>query len=82
MSLTTIMSHTGLAGYAIAGMVVFMAVFASILLRLWLQSRNGRLEEAGRMPLDDGRPAGEAASRQSGAPAGTDHASGKREERR
>lgn len=80
MSLTTIMSHTGLAGYAIAGMVVFMAVFASILLRLWLQSRNGHLEEAGRMPLDDGRPAG--AGVRSGSPAGTDHASGKREERR
>jgi hypothetical protein len=61
MSLSTIMGHAGLSGYAIAAMLVFLAVFASILVRLWLQSRAGGLEEAGRMPLEDGQPVAPAA---------------------
>ncbi len=57
MSLSTIMGNAGLSGYAIVAMILFLAVFASLMVRLWRQSRTGRLEEAGAMPLDDGRPA-------------------------
>jgi hypothetical protein len=56
MSLTTIMSHAGLSGYAIAGMLIFLAVFISLMVRLWLQARKGGLEEVGRLPLEEGRP--------------------------
>lgn len=57
MSLSTIMSAAGLSGYAIAGLVVFTLVFASILIRLWLQGKKGELDDMDRLPLDDGRPA-------------------------
>jgi hypothetical protein len=57
LSLSTIMGNAGLSGYAIVAMILFLAVFTSLMIRLWRQSRTGRLEEAGAMPLDDGRPA-------------------------
>ncbi|MFA7330042.1 MAG: hypothetical protein WC326_03105 [Candidatus Delongbacteria bacterium] len=60
MSLSTIMSHAGYSGYAIIGMIFFLLVFASLMIRLWLQSRAGGLEEVGRLPLEEARP--EAAS--------------------
>ncbi|MDP2359571.1 MAG: cbb3-type cytochrome c oxidase subunit 3 [bacterium] len=55
MGLSAIMGHAGLSGYAIVAMLLFIAVFASLMVRLWRQGRSGRLEEAGRLPLDDGR---------------------------
>lgn len=57
MSLSTIMSHAGLSGYAIVGMIFFLLVFTSLMIRLWLQSRAGGLEEVGRLPLEEARPA-------------------------
>lgn len=56
MGLSTIMSSMGLSGYAIAGMLIFLAVFTSLMVRLWLQARKGGLEEVGRLPLEEGRP--------------------------
>lgn len=57
MSLSTIMSEAGLSGYAIAGLIAFTLVFATILIRLWLQGRTGTLDADSGLPLDDGRPA-------------------------
>jgi len=61
MGLSTIMGLAGLSGYAIAGMLLFLAVFASLMVRLWLQARKGGLEEVGRLPLEEGRPVDAAA---------------------
>ena len=60
MSLTEIMSHSGLSGYAIVGLVLFMAAFVAIVVRLFLPSRRSELDRAARLPIDDepGTPGG------------------------
>lgn len=55
MRLSTIMSHAGLSGYAIVAMVLFIAVFLTVGIRLWMQHRRGDLNGKSAMPLDDGR---------------------------
>jgi hypothetical protein len=58
MSLSTIMSHAGLSGYAIAGMVIFLAVFLGLSIRYWLMYTRGEMKGKSAMPLDDGSVAG------------------------
>jgi hypothetical protein len=80
MSLTTIMSHAGLSGYAIIGMILFLLVFVSLMIRLWLQSRAGGLEEVGRLPLEEALPVGAGPGGPSAHPA--EAPAGNPEERR
>lgn len=63
MSLSAIMGQAGLAGWAVAAMALFLAVFIALLLRLWHSSRRGGLEGAARLPLEDGVAAGTDAAK-------------------
>jgi cbb3-type cytochrome oxidase subunit 3 len=56
MSLADVMSHSGLAGYAVVALVVFFVTFLAILARLFWPSRRDELEKDGRIPLEDERP--------------------------
>jgi cbb3-type cytochrome oxidase subunit 3 len=56
MRLSEIMSHAGLAGYAVVALVIFVIVFVAILIRVLSPSRKREYDEAGRMPLDDEHP--------------------------
>lgn len=54
MTLTDVMSNSGLAGYAVVAMILFMAVFVAIVLRIFAPWRKREMDEASRLPLDDG----------------------------
>lgn len=54
MTLTDVMSGSGLAGYAVAAMVLFMAVFVAVVLWTFAPWRRREMDEASRLPLDDG----------------------------
>ncbi|MFN0181779.1 MAG: cbb3-type cytochrome oxidase subunit 3 [Gemmatimonadales bacterium] len=57
MRLTDIMSGSGLSGYAIVALVLFMAAFIAIVVSIFLPSRKREFDQAGRLPLDDGQAA-------------------------
>ena len=54
MKLSDIMSNSGLSMYAEVALVLFLGVFIAITIRTFMPSRRRELDEAGRMPLDDG----------------------------
>ncbi len=54
MKLSDIMSYAGLSMYAQVALVLFLAVFIAITIRTFLPSRRAELDEASRLPLDDG----------------------------
>jgi cbb3-type cytochrome oxidase subunit 3 len=54
VTLTDVMSNSGLAGYAVVAMILFMAVFVAIVLRIFAPWRKREMDEASRLPLDDG----------------------------
>lgn len=54
MKLSDIMSNSGLSMYAEVALVLFLAVFIAITIRTFLPSRQRALDEAARLPLDDG----------------------------
>lgn len=54
MTLTDVMSNSGLAGYAVVAMILFMTVFVAIVLRIFAPWRKREMDEASRLPLDDG----------------------------
>lgn len=59
MKLSDVMSHAGLSGYAQAALVLFLAVFAAVVIRLFLPSQRRGQDEASRLPFDGaehGRP--------------------------
>ena len=56
MRLSEIMSHAGLAGYAVAALVIFVLVFVAVAIRVLSPSRKQEYDEAARMPLDDEKP--------------------------
>lgn len=56
MSLSDIMGHAGLAGYAVAGLVLFLIAFAAVAVRTFWPGRGREMDEAARMPLDDDLP--------------------------
>jgi cbb3-type cytochrome oxidase subunit 3 len=49
------MSYAGLSMYAQVAMVLFLAVFIAIVIRTFLPSRRQELDDASRLPLDDGQ---------------------------
>ena len=53
MKLSDIMGHANLAIYAEIAMVLFMAVFIAVAIRIWLPSKAKDHAEAARLPLDD-----------------------------
>jgi cbb3-type cytochrome oxidase subunit 3 len=54
MGLSDVMGHAGLSGYAVVAMVLFMAAFAVIVAWTFAPRRRRELDEASRLPLDDG----------------------------
>lgn len=58
MKLSDVMSHAGLAGYAVAALVLFMLAFLGIVIAIFRPSTKARMDAASRMPLDDD-PAGQ-----------------------
>jgi cbb3-type cytochrome oxidase subunit 3 len=54
MKLSDIMSHAGLSMYAQVALVLFLIVFIAIAIRTFLPSRRLEMDEAARLPLDDG----------------------------
>jgi cbb3-type cytochrome oxidase subunit 3 len=55
MRLSDIMSHAGLAIYAEVALVIFLAVFVAIVIRLF-RSKRSEMERRARMPLEDNEP--------------------------
>jgi cbb3-type cytochrome oxidase subunit 3 len=60
MKLSDVVGASGLAGYAIIALLLFLAVFVVVSLRVMF-SRRSSMDRAARMPLDDddttnGRP--------------------------
>ncbi len=58
MKLSDIMSNSGLSGYAEIALVIFLAVFIGVAIRTFAPSRNREMQEAARLPLDDGKQVG------------------------
>jgi cbb3-type cytochrome oxidase subunit 3 len=67
MTLTDVMSGAGLAGYAVAAMILFMLVFVGVVVWTFWPGRRREMEAASRLPLDDGDGDG-AAPRPGGKP--------------
>ena len=55
MKLSDIMSAAGLSIYADIALVIFLVVFLAITIRTFAPSRGRELDEASRLPFDDGR---------------------------
>lgn len=53
MKLSDVMSHAGLARYAEIALVLFLAAFVAVAIRLFRPSRKADLERAALLPLDD-----------------------------
>jgi cbb3-type cytochrome oxidase subunit 3 len=53
MSLTDIMSGAGLSGYAVTAMILFIAAFLAVAVRIWWPGRRHEMDAASRLPLDD-----------------------------
>ncbi len=56
MRLSDIMGHAGLAGYAEVGLLLFLAAFLLIAIRLLRPSAKREAEHMSRLPLEDGTP--------------------------
>lgn len=57
MRLTDIMSGLNLSIYPQIALVIFVAIFTGVLIRVFSRSRKGEFERAANMPLnDDGTP--------------------------
>ena len=54
MSLTDIMSGSGLSFYAQVALVLFALAFIAIAIRTFAPGRRRELEESARLPFDDG----------------------------
>lgn len=57
MRLSDIMSHAGLSGYAIVGLILFMLAFLTIAWNVFRGSRRAEFERARLLPLEDERNA-------------------------
>ena len=53
MRLSDVMSHAGLAGYAVVALVFFLVAFTAVVVRLARRSSSAEFERASRLPLDD-----------------------------
>ena len=56
MRLSDVMSHAGLAGYAVVALVLFLVAFLAVVVRIARRSANAEFERASRLPLDDADP--------------------------
>lgn len=56
MSLSDIMGHAGLSGYAVAGLILFLIAFAAVAVRTFWPGRRHEMDDAARLPLDDDLP--------------------------
>ena len=56
MSLSDIMGHAGLSGWAEAALILFMAAFLVIVVRTFWPGRQREMDEAARLPLEDDLP--------------------------
>lgn len=54
MRLSDIMSGAGLSIYAEIALVIFFGAFIAIVIRTFMPSRRREMDEAARLPLDDG----------------------------
>jgi cbb3-type cytochrome oxidase subunit 3 len=54
MKLSDIMGNAGLSGFAEVALVIFVVVFAAVVVRTFLPSRHREMERARHLPLDDG----------------------------
>ena len=61
MTLTDLMSGSGLAWYAIAGLVLFFGAFIALCVWVWMPSHRTWWRDAARIPLDDNSPAAQDA---------------------
>lgn len=52
--LSDIMGASGLSGYAIVALVLFLFAFVLVVLSITLPGRRASLERASRLPFDDG----------------------------
>ena len=53
MKLSDVVGHAGLAIYAQIALLLFLAVFVAVVVRVFRPSAKADLEAAGRMPLED-----------------------------
>jgi cbb3-type cytochrome oxidase subunit 3 len=56
MSLSDIMGHAGMSGYAVAGLILFLIAFVAVAVRTFWPGRRRQMDEAARLPLDDDLP--------------------------
>ncbi len=56
-SLSDVVSHAGLAVYAEVAMVLFLVAFLAVAVWTFLPRNRRAMDEARRLPLDDGAPA-------------------------
>jgi cbb3-type cytochrome oxidase subunit 3 len=54
MKLSDVVSYAGLSFYAQVALVLFLGVFILVSIRTYLPSRRRELDDAARLPLDDG----------------------------
>lgn len=54
MKLGDVMSASGLSGYAVVALVLFVAAFAMVLAMILAPGSAARMNAAARLPLDDG----------------------------
>ena len=60
MTLTDVMSGSGLSHYAIVALVLFFAAFIAIGIWVWMPSHRRRWTDAAQIPLDDTTPVPES----------------------
>ena len=53
MGLSDVMGGSGLAGYAVVALVLFMLAFLGIVIALFRPSKKQQMDAASRLPLDD-----------------------------
>jgi cbb3-type cytochrome oxidase subunit 3 len=53
MRLSDVMGNSGLAGYAVIAMILFMLAFVAIVVRIFRPSRRDEMERARQIPFDD-----------------------------
>ena len=56
MKLSDVMSHSGLAGYAIVALILFVLAFAGIVIYLLRPGRRAEDARMRQLPLDDDAP--------------------------
>ncbi len=54
MKLSDIMSGAGLSIYAEVALVIFLLVFIAVAVRTFMPSRKAEMDEAARLPFDEG----------------------------